>query len=505
MSSDSSAPAAPAGPADGGGRRTDPGTHDAERAGLSAAGQIATAAGLIGGVAGAGVLWHKQVTDAIFGRDEAGAQAPAPEAAPAAAAPPPPVAVDDGDDSMDAFDAPSPSRGGGRAGGAGQSAGNSGDPSAGQVATPGISGGQASTSSSALPDRPTTPARADPPAGPARPNPTTGISTQDIIATPVPTADPVPSGSRPDPRVPDPVADTSAPTPAPAPAAPAPDVQVNQAFEATRSTLAANLAAWEAPEGADPAEAAALRDRLAALIDRFQPGLGQAAEDAVAELRDEVDLHIDNYLQGERIDALIEAQKADDAAEAAEAAEAAAPPLVMTAPAPDIKDTIRPQLVDVFDEDAGIAPAASTGPSGFPAGGGPKVAPMDPTMVDPITGEGMGPVGPSDTPPLISLTDDALGLDQVTADVAASAAVDPVLNAPIPGSDDDGGTDPGADLDPDPGAATDPDDDTWAIPSDDPLEVDPLDVDLGDPLSSGDFGDDVDDSGYQAPDDVTDG
>jgi hypothetical protein len=561
VSSDPTAPAAPAGPADGGGRRTDPGKREAERGGLSTVGQIATAAATIGGVAAAGVIWHQQVSNAIFGNTTTAAQQAAAQQAAAAqpaptapVAPAPPVPVDAPDESMDAFDAPPPGGGGGGGGHGGgaaapamaRSAPTQAGPSVSQSTTT-TSGGQASTSPSAPPDRPTgpsrvdppAPSRVDPPAAPAGSSPATGISTQDLTPTPTPPADQEPSGVRPDPRPPSPDADATA-TPDPAPPTPTPDAPVvNPEFEATRATLAANLAGWEAPDGADPAEASALRDRLAALIDRFQPRPGQTAEDAVAELRDQVDLHIDNYVQGERIDALIEAQKADDAEEAAAAAAvdpAPAPPLVMTAPVPDLTDTIRPQLVDVFDEDAGLAPAAPIDPSGFPAGGGPKVAPVDPTLVDPVTGEGMDPVGvdPSDDdegdalpadagtpvvaplptaddgsadgPPLISLTDDALGVDQVTADVAAPSTVDPLLHAPIPGQDDDDDddADSGADLDADPGAVTGPDDDLYSLPSDDPLAADPLGVDQDDPLSSGDFGDDTDDDGYQAPDDLDD-
>ena len=88
----------------------------------------------------------------------------------------------------------------------------------------------------------------------------------------------------------------------------------NREFEATHTALAAKLADWQPPEGSDPAEVAALQERLAGFIEeRYQPRPGQSAQEAVAELHDDFELRIDSYVQSERIDALVEAEQAEQA------------------------------------------------------------------------------------------------------------------------------------------------------------------------------------------------
>jgi hypothetical protein len=81
------------------------------------------------------------------------------------------------------------------------------------------------------------------------------------------------------------------------------------AFTSARDQLRTRLADWQPPEGADPAEVAELRQRLGGLLDRYQPRQGQTAADAIAELRDEFALRIDDFTQDQKLDALIEAQQ----------------------------------------------------------------------------------------------------------------------------------------------------------------------------------------------------
>ena len=60
------------------------------------------------------------------------------------------------------------------------------------------------------------------------------------------------------------------------------------------------------PEGADETEVAELRARLDGLLDRYEPRPGQSIDDAIAELRDEFEVRIENFTQDQQIDALIE-------------------------------------------------------------------------------------------------------------------------------------------------------------------------------------------------------
>lgn len=79
-------------------------------------------------------------------------------------------------------------------------------------------------------------------------------------------------------------------------------------FADAQDELRQRLENWQPPEGADPAEAAELRDRLEAMVNRFQPRPGQSTEDAIAELRDEFDVRIDNFVQDVKLDVIAEAQ-----------------------------------------------------------------------------------------------------------------------------------------------------------------------------------------------------
>ena len=75
-------------------------------------------------------------------------------------------------------------------------------------------------------------------------------------------------------------------------ALPARPVVLGRVEEGAAVGPAGAVVAQDAP--GDPAEVAALRERLSGLIERFEPRPGQSTRDAVAELRDEFDLRIDD-------------------------------------------------------------------------------------------------------------------------------------------------------------------------------------------------------------------
>ena len=87
---------------------------------------------------------------------------------------------------------------------------------------------------------------------------------------------------------------------------------LDPAFEAARDRIAANLDHWTPPDGADPQEAAALKAHLADMVDNFQPRPGQSVDDAIAELRDDFEVRVQNFTQEERLDQLEEDQDRED-------------------------------------------------------------------------------------------------------------------------------------------------------------------------------------------------
>jgi len=89
-----------------------------------------------------------------------------------------------------------------------------------------------------------------------------------------------------------------------------PPPMTNPEFENARADLRERLAAWQPPEGTDPAEADALRERLGGLLDRYRPDAGQDMDDAIAELREQFDLRIENFTQDRELDVLKEAEEA---------------------------------------------------------------------------------------------------------------------------------------------------------------------------------------------------
>jgi actin-like ATPase involved in cell morphogenesis len=234
-------------------RRTAPGNRPKEEeSGMSTAGKVAAGVAAAGAAAAAGVLWHDDVADALGLGDDPQGKAHRGMGKDAAEA----------DDSMDAFD--SVSGGSGSSGGGGYSGGG------GVRYSSGGGGGFAPPQSRPMP------------APSAPPGSSMG--------------QPGSSMGQPGSSMGEPGGGTAMPP-------------VDPAFVSARDQLRTRLADWQPPDGADPAEVAELRQRLGGLLDRYQPRQGQNTTDAIAELRDEFALRIDDFTQDQKIDALIEAQQ----------------------------------------------------------------------------------------------------------------------------------------------------------------------------------------------------
>lgn len=105
------------------------------------------------------------------------------------------------------------------------------------------------------------------------------------------------------------------PSTSPAPSAPTGPATSAGApgIEAARAELRDRLEALTAPEGADAGEFAELQQDLDGLLDRFQPLPGQSVDDAIAALKADFEDRVHDFAQDQRIDALIEDQRAEDA------------------------------------------------------------------------------------------------------------------------------------------------------------------------------------------------
>jgi actin-like ATPase involved in cell morphogenesis len=87
--------------------------------------------------------------------------------------------------------------------------------------------------------------------------------------------------------------------------------------DAARDQLRSRLEAWQPPEGADPAEFAAVKADLEGLLDRYHPYPGQSPDDAIASLRYEFEDRVHDFAQDQKLDALLDERAADEAADAA--------------------------------------------------------------------------------------------------------------------------------------------------------------------------------------------
>jgi actin-like ATPase involved in cell morphogenesis len=176
-------------------------------------------------------------------------------------------------------------------------------------------------------------------------------------------------------------------------------------FEAARATLLERLENFEAPAGTSPEDAAELRQELVDAVERFQPRPGESTEAALAAMRDDFDRRVQDFVQDQKIDALVDEAERDNQAEAAAAA-----PATTTPEAP-------PVAVEVPDD-----PASTLGD---PA----------PTLGDPVSDSPGADPGGSDRGAPGALVDDfdtAAGRFEVAPDliesgVTSTATLDPAL------------------------------------------------------------------------------
>jgi len=348
------------------------------------------AAAAVAATAGA-VLFGDDVVDAMTGGGDDGGAAPtdveetltvhqtdlAEAAAAAAAADADAIAGPAGvvDESMDAFDAgPAPSGAEGGGGGGGGFA-----PPPAPQAPPAEMPQQFTQSDSAPPPPP-------PPPPPAPPTP-----------PPPPAAEPVLDLSPP-------VGATSVtppppPPPPPPPAGASPDAD----FDAAREQLLERIAGLDLGEGVDPDDAAALREELAGMVERFSPDAGQSTDEALAALRDEYDQRVQDFTQDQKIEALIDEQLRDNEAEAEVGTEsdAATGEAVSDLPAGE-----EPEEVEL-DASGDALPGEVLDPPIVDLVDPPIIATLDPAVVDAVAdaiGEGIPGPGP-DTGTIIDEAD----------------------------------------------------------------------------------------------------
>jgi hypothetical protein len=93
--------------------------------------------------------------------------------------------------------------------------------------------------------------------------------------------------------------------------------RADEGFERARTTLLERLENFEAPPGTDPDDAESLREDLVRTVERFQPLPGESTADALSALRDEYDQRVQDFVQDQKIEALIREAYRDNAAEQA--------------------------------------------------------------------------------------------------------------------------------------------------------------------------------------------
>jgi actin-like ATPase involved in cell morphogenesis len=132
---------------------------------------------------------------------------------------------------------------------------------------------------------------------------------------PPPPAPPTPPAAEPVVDLSPPVGATSV-TPPPPPPPPPAGASHDADFDAAREQLLERIAGLDLGEGVDPDDAAALREELAGMVERFSPDAGQSTDEALAALRDEYDQRVQDFTQDQKIEALIDEQLRDNEAEA---------------------------------------------------------------------------------------------------------------------------------------------------------------------------------------------
>ncbi len=263
------------------------------------------AAAAVAATAGA-VLFGDDVVDAMTGGDDGGAAGAAPtdvdealtvhqtdlaDAAAAADAEDAAGPIGVVDESMDAFDtgpATLATEGGGGASGGGGGGGFA--PPRAQQSAPAEMSQQFAPSQSAPPPPPP-----PPPSASAPPPPPPPFAAEPVVDLSQPFG----------------AASVAPAPPPPPPAGASPDAD----FDAAREQLLERISGLDLGEGVNPEDAAALREELAGMVERFSPEAGQSTDDALAALRDEYDQRVQDFTQDQKIEALIDEQLRDNEAE----------------------------------------------------------------------------------------------------------------------------------------------------------------------------------------------
>jgi hypothetical protein len=201
-------------------------------------------------------------------------------------------------------------------------------------------------------------------------------------------------------------------------------------FEALRNQLRDSLANWQAPEGTSPEDAAELRAQLEALVDRYQPGAGRPADDALADLRAAFDERVQDFVQDQKIDALVEEQMEDDATGDAD----------VDMPAGDMPAGDMPMATgtdtatdDLATDDMATDDMVTNDPLVKPVGDAPETSVLVDefdSMIEPdgpMQGIAVGELDPTSRPHDLDMSDAAAGLED---DIFAVGDLDATTSMP---------------------------------------------------------------------------
>ena len=210
-------------------------------------------------------------------------------------------------------------------------------------------------------------------------------------------------------------------TPPPPPPPPPPAGASHDAdFDAAREQLLERIAGLDLGEGVNPEDAAALRDELTGMVERFQPEAGQSTDGALAALRDEYDQRVQDFTQDQKIEALIDEQLRDNEAETGtDAATGEAPAGMPATDEPDDGEGVEP------DPSGGLVPGEVLDP--------PLIDLVDPPLIDLVD----PPILDLVDPPILDLVDPPI---LSTIDPAVVDAVADVIGGGIPAPGPDTGS-----------------------------------------------------------------
>ena len=375
------------------------------------------AAAAVAATAGA-VLFGDDVVDAMTGGGDDGGAAPTDveetltvhqtdlaEAAAAAEADADAIAGPAGvvDESMDVFDAGPATfaTGGGGGGDAGGGDAGGGDAGGGGFAPP-----QAPQAPPAeMPQQFAPSASAPPPPPPPPPAPPTPPAAEPVVDL----SPPVGAASV-----------TPPPPPPPPPAGASPDVD----FDAAREQLLERIAGLDLGEGVNPDDAAALREELAGMVERFSPDAGQSTDEALAALRDEYDQRVQDFTQDQKIEALIDEQLRDNDAEAETGTQSDAATGEATEGEPATESPEAGEPVDGVEPDSSGAsvPGDVIDPPLIDLVDPPIISTIDPAVVDAVADAidlEVPDLGPEPDPVLGEQIVDDVIIDEADLDVRA--------------------------------------------------------------------------------------